>query len=78
MFFNHGIQAHQGNEGALAGNGRCMLSIIHLDCVVRAAHLLPVYGSSFLPEDFHFMDSLDLFRACFVNSYIDHHSNEFL
>ena len=24
------------------GNGRCTLSIIHLDCVVRAVHLLPV------------------------------------
>jgi hypothetical protein len=60
------------------GNGRRTLSIIHLDCVARAAHLLPVYGSSFLPEDFHFADSLDVFRAYFVNSYIDHHSNEFL
>jgi hypothetical protein len=60
------------------GNGHRTLSIIHLDCVARAAHLLPVYGSSFLPEDLHFVDFLDLFRADFVNSYIDHHSNEFL
>jgi hypothetical protein len=59
-------------------NGRRTLSIIALDCVARAAHLLPVYGSSFLPEDFHFSDSLDAFLAYFVNPYIDHHSNEFL
>ncbi|KAH9979673.1 hypothetical protein BJV74DRAFT_879404 [Russula compacta] len=32
-----------------------------------AAHLLPVYGLSFIPEDFHFSDSLDAFRAYFVN-----------
>jgi hypothetical protein len=60
------------------GNGRRDLSIISLDCVARAAHLLPVYGSSFLPEEFHFADSLDVFLAYFVNPYIDHHSNEFL
>ena len=56
------------------GNGHWMLSI-HLDCVVRAAHLLPIYGSSFLLEDFCFADSLALFHAYFVNSCIDHHNN---
>jgi hypothetical protein len=60
------------------GNRCRAVSIIPLDCVARAAHLLPVYGSSFLPEDFHFADSLDVFLAYFVNPYIDHHSNEFL
>jgi len=59
------------------GSGHWML-FIYLDCVVRATHLLPIYGSSFLLEDFHFTDSLDLFYAYFVNSYIDHHNNEFL
>ncbi|KAH9978484.1 hypothetical protein BJV77DRAFT_1062733 [Russula vinacea] len=48
------------------GNGRRRtLSIIHLDCVARAAHLLPVYGSTSIPEDFHFSDALDAFRAIF-------------
>lgn len=60
------------------GNGRRTLAIINLDCIARAAHLLPVYGSSFLPEDLHFSDALDVFRAYFVNPYIDHHSHEFL
>ncbi|KAH9968467.1 hypothetical protein BJV74DRAFT_909870 [Russula compacta] len=60
------------------GNGHRTLSIIPLNCIARAAHLLPVYGSSFLPEDFHFADSLDIFLAYFVNPYIDHHSNKFL
>ena len=41
------------------GNRCCTLDIIYLNCVARAVHLLPVYGSSFLPEDFHFSDSLD-------------------
>jgi hypothetical protein len=60
------------------GNGRRTLAIIHLDCVARGAHLLPVYGSSFVPDDLHFSDSLDVFRAYFVNHYVDHHSHDFL
>ena len=60
------------------GNGHHTLSIIPLNSIVRAAYLLPIYRSSFLPEDFHFADSLDVFLAYFVNPYIDHHSNKFL
>ncbi|KAH9954257.1 hypothetical protein BJV74DRAFT_880185 [Russula compacta] len=59
-------------------NGRHTLAVIHLDCVTRGAHLLPVYGSSFIPEDFHFSDALDAFRAYFVNQHIDHHSHDFI
>jgi hypothetical protein len=59
-------------------NGRRTLSIIHLDCVARAAHLLPVYGSSFIPDDFHYSDALDAFRTYFVNRHVDHHSHYFL
>jgi hypothetical protein len=60
------------------GIGRRSLAIIKLDCIARAAHLIPVYGSTILPEDFHFSDTLDSFRAYFVNPYVDHHSHEFL
>ncbi|KAJ7078723.1 hypothetical protein B0H15DRAFT_1025784 [Mycena belliarum] len=60
------------------GNGQKCLAIVHLDSIARGAHLLPVYGSGLLPEDFHFSYSLDAFRAFFVNCYIDHHTHEFL
>ncbi|KAH9996959.1 hypothetical protein BJV74DRAFT_877360 [Russula compacta] len=60
------------------GNGCRSLSVVHLDSIARGAHLLPIYGSSFLPEDFDFSDSLDAFHAYFVNNCIDHHSHEFL
>ncbi|KAJ6609182.1 hypothetical protein B0H10DRAFT_2438684 [Mycena sp. CBHHK59/15] len=60
------------------GNGDRCLAIIHLNSIARAAHLLPVYGSSLLPEDFHYSYSLDAFRAFFINSYADHHTHEFL
>jgi hypothetical protein len=60
------------------GNGCCTLSIMNLDCSARAAHLLPVYGSSFVPNNLHFSDTLDVFHAYFVNPYADHHPYEFL
>lgn len=62
----------------LEGNRRCTLRVVHLNSVVRAAHLLPVYGPSFLPENFRFSDSLDAFRAYYVNRYVDHHSHAFV
>lgn len=61
------------------GNGqRRTTAIIHLDTLARSAHLLPVYGSSSLPEDHHFSESLDAFRSYYVNCYVDHHAHEFL
>ena len=59
-------------------NGCRSLAIIHLDCIVRGAHITGVYGSSFLPEGLHFSHSLDIFRAYFVNCFADHHTHKFL
>ena len=59
------------------GNRRSA-AVIHLDSIVRGAHLLPVYGSDPLPEDFNYAFSLDAFRAFFVNRYVDHHAHEFI
>ncbi|KAF8203408.1 hypothetical protein K438DRAFT_1964892 [Mycena galopus ATCC 62051] len=58
--------------------GVLTLAIISLDTVARAAHLLPVYGTGALPENFHFSDALDAFDRYFVNPYADHHMHEFL
>ena len=54
------------------------LAIVHLDCVARAAHLLLVFGLSFVPEELHFSNTLDVYHVCFVNNNIDHHCHEFL
>lgn len=56
----------------------CSLTVIHLDCIAHSAHLLPAFGSSFPPEDFHFSDSLHVFRGYFVSRHVDHHMYEFL
>ena len=53
-------------------------TIIHLDCIVRAAHLIPAYGDEFLPPRFHFSNSLDAFFSYYVNKYADHNMFEIL
>ncbi|KAF8813777.1 hypothetical protein BYT27DRAFT_7268504 [Phlegmacium glaucopus] len=51
-----------------------LCSVIHLDTFLRGAHLLPVFGSQFLPVNFHYTHSLDAFAAYYVNQFADHHT----
>jgi hypothetical protein len=51
-------------------------SVIHLDCITRGTHLLPVFDEKFIPHDSHYSETLDTFRAFYVNKYIDHHTFE--
>jgi len=53
-------------------------TVLHVDSILRGAHLIPVYSSEKLPLDFHYSYSLDLFEAYYVNKYIDHHTNELI
>ncbi|THG93063.1 hypothetical protein EW026_g8064 [Hermanssonia centrifuga] len=48
-------------------DGSRSYGVVHLDCILRAAHLIPVYGDAILPPDFHPSQSLDAFRAFYVN-----------
>ncbi|KAJ7190705.1 hypothetical protein GGX14DRAFT_381867, partial [Mycena pura] len=50
--------------------------IIHIDSIVRGAHLIPVFGDVFVPKWWKFTDSLDGFQAYFINKYADRHSHE--
>lgn len=56
--------------------GKEVRSVIHLDCIVRGAHLLAVAGKDFLPLHFHFSDTLDAFSSFYVNKFADHHAFE--
>jgi hypothetical protein len=51
-------------------------SVIHLDTIFRAAHLMAVYGNEYAPTYLSFDQSLDAFRAYYVNKYIDHQAFE--
>ncbi|KAI1783345.1 hypothetical protein LXA43DRAFT_903762 [Ganoderma leucocontextum] len=57
-------------------NEQRITSIISLSSIERACHLMPVFGQTFLPVDFHFSETLDAFRAYYVNCYIDYHAHE--
>lgn len=56
--------------------GRYVTSVIHLDCMLRAAHLIGVAGNDSIPIHLAHTDSLDAFTAFYVNKYADHHAHE--
>jgi len=52
-------------------------SVIHLDSIVRGAHLLPKFLSdSPVYREINYMNVLDVFASFYVNKYIDHHAFE--
>ena len=57
-------------------HGNRLASIIHLNCVLRGAHLMGVSGDNFLPRDFDFSDTLDAFHTYFVNKFADHNAHK--
>ncbi|RPD69767.1 hypothetical protein L226DRAFT_548054 [Lentinus tigrinus ALCF2SS1-7] len=54
------------------------ISVIHLNTIVRAAHLIGVSVGRPVPLDLESHDSLNHFKSFFVNKYIDHHAFELL
>jgi hypothetical protein len=57
-------------------DGEILTSIIHLDTIVRAAHLLPVFGHEYVSRTLSFSDTLNEFASFYVNKYVDHHAFE--
>ena len=53
-------------------------SVIHIDSIVRGAHLLPVFNKSKLPSALNYTHSLDYFCSFYMNKYIDPHTFELL
>ncbi|RDX47386.1 hypothetical protein OH76DRAFT_1354246 [Lentinus brumalis] len=54
------------------------LSVIHLNTIVRAAHLIGVSVGRPVPLKLQSHDSLDHFPTFFVNKFIDHHAFDLL
>lgn len=63
-------------EPELDENGQHLVSVIHLDCIMRPAHLIGVYGDDVLPRNFKHTDSLSAFAAFYVNKFSDYHAFE--
>ncbi len=57
-------------------NGERVFSVIHLDTILRAAHLIPDFGARPVPLNFDHRYSLDCFDMFYVNKYADHHSHQ--
>jgi len=57
-------------------NSEPFTSIIHLDTIVQASHLLPVFGQECILRTLSFTNTLDTFTRFYVNKYIDHHAFE--
>ncbi|KAF6745171.1 hypothetical protein DFP72DRAFT_993169 [Ephemerocybe angulata] len=55
---------------------RRMTSIIHIDTILRCAHLLPVFGTSRTPKKLHHSKALNAYKLFYVNKYIDYHAHE--
>lgn len=58
--------------------GKRVCGVIPIGSILRGAHLLPVFGEEFIPlaDKVNFTNSLNCFRAYYVNKFADHHSHE--
>ncbi|KAJ6602345.1 hypothetical protein B0H10DRAFT_2167292 [Mycena sp. CBHHK59/15] len=56
--------------------GKRVMDIIHVDTILRGAHLIGIYRHHFVPRHFKYSDSLDSFKAFYINKYADHHAHE--
>ncbi|KAJ7255147.1 hypothetical protein C8J57DRAFT_1437087 [Mycena rebaudengoi] len=63
-------------EPDVGQHGERVMDIIHVDTILRGAHLIGIYGDTYLPRHFKHSDTLDRFNAFYVNKYADHHANE--
>ncbi|KLO17808.1 hypothetical protein SCHPADRAFT_913406 [Schizopora paradoxa] len=55
---------------------RPFLGVISVDSIVRAAHLIPVYGNEAISLDVKFSNVLTKFERFYVNKFADHHAYE--
>ena len=52
-------------------------SVIHVDTILRGAHLLPRFLSDVpVYREINYMNVLDVFTSFYVNKFIDHHAFE--
>ncbi|RDX41934.1 hypothetical protein OH76DRAFT_1475557 [Lentinus brumalis] len=57
-------------------DGERMRDVIHVESLLRSAHLMPCFGSDPVPLRLKQHETLDYFDTFFVNKYADHHAHE--
>lgn len=80
-WYNHVLDGRHPDNGMYVvspstNGGTADISIIHVDCILRTAHLILVYGPHFVPRAISPNDSYNVFRSYYVNKYADHHAFE--
>ncbi|KAG1850415.1 hypothetical protein F4604DRAFT_1883666 [Suillus subluteus] len=50
------------------------IAIIHVNLIYRAAHLIPIYSSQFIPPNLQHYQTYDSFHRFYINKYANHHS----
>ena len=56
-----------------------IMSVVHVNSIIRAVHLLPVFKDKTpIPREVNFTNTLDVFKAFYLNKYIDYHTFETL
>ncbi|KAG1813371.1 uncharacterized protein BJ212DRAFT_1448010 [Suillus subaureus] len=56
-------------------DGSKNIVVIHIEMFFfHAAHLIPIYGSKYIPHTLKFYHSLDTFHSFYVNKYADYHA----
>ncbi|KAI0644829.1 hypothetical protein C8Q79DRAFT_911798 [Trametes meyenii] len=65
-------------EPSFISRGIPLISVIHLDSIVRAAHLIGLSVEQHVSDDLESHQALDTFDTFYVNKYVDHHAFELL
>ena len=53
------------------------MGVIHVDSIVRGAHLLPRFPSDApVYRELNYMNVLDVYASFYVNKFVDHHAFE--
>ena len=56
--------------------GNHVISVIHVNTILRAAHFIPIFGSTPIDRDIRLTDSLAAFASYYVNKFSDYHAHE--
>ena len=59
-------------------NNQVLQSVEPLDSIVCAVHLLPVFGTGYIPDHWPYSLTLDSFQQFYINKYADHHSHQII
>jgi len=54
------------------------LTVVNIDWIFRAVHLIAVYGATYIPRHLRQHDSLEAFKTYYVNKFADHHVFDYL